>query len=175
MNLDEFLKIAEADETAHFELDEGELLVTPSPTAWHNEIRHRIHQALRDFSRANKLGFVTGETDFLLSPDTVRRPDVAFITSAHLRRINLRRSPLEGSPALAVEVISPSNLAQDIFKKIHQYQDAGSDLVWIVYPDMKTISVHTHAGTYEVSQGFLQAENLLPGFKLPLAEIFEDE
>lgn len=175
ISLDEFLKMPETDETIRFELDEGEVLVTPSPTARHNEIRYRIHRAMRDFSCANKIGYVTGETDFLLGPDTVRRPDVAFITPDHLQRIDLDRSPLEGSPALAVEVISPSNLAQDTFKKIHQYLNAGSNVVWIVYPALKAVSVHSHAGTHEVTQGFLHAEKLLPGFKLSLAEIFADD
>ncbi|HEV3036408.1 MAG TPA: Uma2 family endonuclease [Candidatus Angelobacter sp.] len=172
IGLDEFLKLPEAD-TTQYELDEGELLVTPSPTARHNEICYRIHRALWDFSLADQLGYVTGETDFLLSPDTVRRPDAAFITPAQLQRIDLDRSPLEGAPALAIEVISPGNDAQDILKKTHQYLDAGSELVWIVYPALKVVSVYSHTGTYEVSQGFLQAENLLPGFQLSLAEIFE--
>jgi Uma2 family endonuclease len=172
IGLDEFLKLPEAD-TTQYELDEGELLAIPSPTAWHNEIRYRIRRALRDFSRANKLGYVTGGTDFLLGPDTVRRPDVAFITTVHLEHIDVDRSPLEGAPALAIEVISPGNDAQDILKKTHQYLDAGSELVWIVYPALKVVSDYSHTGTYEVSQGFLQAENLLPGFKLSLAEIFE--
>src|SRR6266566_9149402 len=119
ISFSEFLKLQEAEDEIHYELDEGKLLVPPSPILRHNEIRYRIHQALRDFSRTHKLGYVTGETDFLLGPDTVRRPDVAFITMAHLKRIDLDHSPLEGAPALAVEVISPSNLAQDTFKKIH--------------------------------------------------------
>lgn len=175
MSFEEFLQIPETDETVQYELDEGELLVTPSPTARHNVICYRIYRALREFSCNKKLGLVIGETDFALGPDTVRRPDVAFITNAHLQLIDPERSPLDGAPALAIEVISPGNLAQDVFKKIHQYLHAGSELVWIVYPSLKTVSVHNQAGSHEVSQGFLDAENLLPGFKLSLAEIFEED
>jgi Uma2 family endonuclease len=175
ISFSEFLKIQETEDRIRYELDEGELVGTPSPTARHNEIRYRIHQALRDFSRIHKLGYVTGETDFLLGPDTIRRPDVAFVTMAHLKRIDLDRSPLEGAPALAVEVISPSNLAQDTFKKIHQYLAAGSEVVWVIYPPLKVVEVHDHTGTHELTQGFLQAERLLPGLKLSLAEIFHDD
>ena len=174
VSFDEFLKMQEAEDIVCYELDEGELLVTPSPTARHNEIRYRIHRALEDFSRVNKLGYVTGETDFLLAPNTVRRPDVAFVTMAHLQRLDLDRSPLEGAPALAVEVISPANLAHDTFKKIHQYLAAGSELVWVLYPLLKVVAVHDRTGTHEVAQGVLQAEKLLPGFKLSLEEIFDD-
>ena len=87
ISFDEFLKMQEAEETICYELDEGELLVTPSPTIEHNEIRYRIHRALRDFSRVQHLGYVTGETDFLLGPDTVRRPDVALTLSVHLSMV----------------------------------------------------------------------------------------
>jgi Uma2 family endonuclease len=175
IGFDEFLKMQEAAETICYELDEGELLVTPSPTIEHNEIRYRIHRALREFSRVQKLGYVTGETDFLLGPNTVRRPDVAFLTTAHLQRIDVKRSPVEGAPALAVEVISPSNFAQDTVKKIHQYLAAGSEFVWVVYPPLKVIAVHDHRGSREVTEGLLEAEKLLPGFKLSLAEIFDDD
>ena len=101
----EFLKLQETEDAIRYELDEGELLATPSPTLRHNEIRYRIHHALREFARVHKLGYVTGETDFLLGPDTVRRPDVAFITMDHLKRIDLDRSPLEGASALAVSSV----------------------------------------------------------------------
>jgi Uma2 family endonuclease len=67
ISFDEFLKMQEAAETICYELDEGELIQTPSPTIEHNEIRYRIHRGLRDFSRVQHLGYVTGETDFLLS------------------------------------------------------------------------------------------------------------
>jgi len=165
----------EAEETTCYELDEGELIETPSPTIEHNEIRYRIHRGLRDFSRVQHLGYVTGETDFLLGPDTVRRPDVAFMTTAHLQRIDVKRSPVDGAPALAVEVISPSNFAQDTIKKIHQYLAAGSELVWIFYPPLKMIAVHDHSGSHELTQRFLEAEKLFPGFKLSLAGIFDDD
>jgi len=175
LSFDEFLKMQESEDGICYELDEGELRGAPSPTIEHNEIRYRIHRALRDFSRTHHLGYVTGETDFLLSPDTVRRPDVAFITTAHLQHIDVKRSPVEGAPALAVEVISPGNYAQDMFKKIHQYLGAGSEVVWVVYPSMKVIAVHDHTGVHEFKQGFLEAEKLLAGFKLSLAEIFDDD
>ncbi|SRR5581483_2128054 len=175
MNLEEFLNIPKTDETVQYELDEGELLLIPSPTLWHNEIRYRIHGALREFSRKEKLGLVIGGTDFALASDTVRRPDVAFITNAHLQLVDPDHSPLDGAPALAVEVISPGNLAQDIVKKVRQYLHAGSELVWVVYPSLKSVSIHNHAGSHEVNQGFLEAEDLLPGFKLSLAEIFDED
>jgi Uma2 family endonuclease len=62
-----------------------------------------------------------------------------------------------------------------MFKKIHQYLGAGSEVVWVVYPSMKVIAVHDHTGVHEFRQGFLEAGKLLPGFRLSLAEIFDDD
>jgi Uma2 family endonuclease len=67
ISLEEFLRLPEIGETTQYELDEGELLLIPSPTARHNEICYRIHRALREFSRNQKLGLVIGETDFASS------------------------------------------------------------------------------------------------------------
>src|SRR5207302_11005477 len=74
VTFDEFMRMQETAEAICYELDEGELLVAPSPALRHKE----IHEALRTFSRTRRLGHVTSETDFLLAPDTVRRPMSRF-------------------------------------------------------------------------------------------------
>ena len=91
---------------------------------------------------SHHLGFVIEEMDFRLAPKTVRNPDVAFVTTEHLKRIDLDRTPVEGAPALAVEVISSGNLAQDTVKKVHQYLSAGSQAVWLVYPALQLVEIH---------------------------------
>src|SRR5260221_11150480 len=144
LGLDEFLKKQESEDRICYELDEGELRASPSSTIEHNEIRYRIHRALRDFSRTHRLGYVTGETDFLLSPDTVRRPDVAFITKTHLQRIDVKRSPVEGGPPPAGRGIAPWNYRPEIFQKIHQYLGAGKGGLWVVYPLMKMSPIPEH-------------------------------
>lgn len=120
-------------------------------------------------------GIVIGNTDFHLSPDTVRNPDVAFITREHLQKIDIDRSPVDGAPALAIEVISPSNTAQDIAKKTQQYLQAGSRYVWIVYPSLRMVEVHSSSGSRQIHEPeLLQTEDLLPGFSLALTYIFQD-
>src|ERR1700742_667666 len=95
-----------------YELDEGMLLMEPSPALRHNLVRQRIAALLTQFIRTHRLGIVVEEMDFRLGTDTVRNPDVAWIAAEHLQNIDPDRSPVEGAPALAVEVISPNNLAQ---------------------------------------------------------------
>jgi Uma2 family endonuclease len=175
LTFEEFQKLPER-EGAHYELDEGELLMEPSPAARHNLIRQNIAMELIRFVKSNRLGIVLEEMDFKLAPDTVRNPDVAFVTAEHLKKIDLDRSPVEGAPALAVEVISPSNTAQDTVKKTHQYLSAGCRAVWIVYPALRLVEVHSAAGVHQVREPeLLKGETLLPGFSLSLRYMFDGE
>ena len=91
LTFEEFQKLPER-EGAIYELDEGELLMEPSPALRHNLIRQRIAMKLIQFVESRNLGIVVEEMDFRLSPDTVRNPDVAFITAEHLKKIDLDRS-----------------------------------------------------------------------------------
>lgn len=169
----EFQKLPER-EGAIYELDEGELLMEPSPALRHNLVRQRIAMKLIQFVESRDLGVVVEEMDFRLSPDTVRNPDVAFITAEHLKKIDLDRSPVDGAPALAVEVISPSNSAQDMAKKTQQYLASGCRTVWIVYPSLRLVEVYSQSGTRQVREPeILQAEDMLQGFSLSLNYILD--
>jgi len=176
LTFEEFENLPEL-EGVHYELDEGEVLMKPSPTFFHNAVRARIAQRLRDFVDAHQLGYVIEEMDFLLSPDTVRNPDVAFVTTDHLRTIDINRSPVNGAPALAVEVVSPNNLAQDMQKKVKQYLSGGSSAVWVVYPTMSLVEVHVRDGIRQVkAPDSLVEERLFGGrkFTLALSPLFTD-
>jgi Uma2 family endonuclease len=101
---------------------------------------------------------------------------VAFITAEHVKKIDLDRSPVDGAPAFAVEVISPSNSAQDMAKKTQQYLQAGCSIVWTVYPSLRIVEVHSVSGTRQVrAPELLREENLFHGFSLSLSYIFDGE
>ncbi len=173
LTFEEFQNLPEREGT-RYELDEGELLMEPSPTFFHNRVRDRIARRLSDFVESHNLGEVTVELDFRLGPEIVRNPDIALIAPDHLRRIDINRSPVEGAPILAVEVIYPSNSAQDTARKIRQYLRSGCRSVWIVYPSLGVVEVHSPAGTRTVeAHETLTDEPLLPGFSLPLALVFQ--
>jgi Uma2 family endonuclease len=177
LTFDEYLKLPE-QEGMHYELDEGVLLMEPSPTFRHNRIRDQIARRLTEFVKAHRLGEVTVETDFRLSAETVRSPDVALVTPAQLKKIDIDRSPIDGAPALAIEVISPSNLAQDTRKKVRQYLAAGCQAVWLVYPALRLVEIHDGKGAREVVEpDSINEASPVSGirFSLPLAAIFEDE
>jgi Uma2 family endonuclease len=175
LTFEEFQDLPE-QEGVHFELDEGELLMEASPAARHNLIRQRIALTLMTYAEAHGLGIVLEEMDFRLAEKTVRNPDVAFVTAEHLKSIDLDRSPIDGAPALAVEVISPTNTAHDTVKKTHQYLGAGCRFVWIVYPALRLVEVHSTAGVRLVREpDSLCEDSLFPGISLSLRYILDGE
>lgn len=176
ISFEEFQKLQEAaDETVHYELDEGELLVTPSPTPWHNIVAGRMTDLLRVFVRTHALGLVIAEMDFRL-PAAVRRPDVAFLAKERLSQVDLHHSPIEGAPTLAIEIISPSNFDVDTRKRVRQYRAAGAQAVWLVYPDLHMIAIYDAHGTREVAEPDILEEDQVFGgskFSLSLIELFD--
>ncbi len=164
-------------EGVRYELDEGTLLRELSPALRHNLIRQRIAEHLTRFVRSHRLGIVVEEMDFRLGSDTVRNPDVAFIANDHLRNVDPDHSPVEGGPALAIEIISPTNLAQDTTKKVRQYLEAGSHAVWLVYLLLRLVEIHDQAGAHRISgPETVQESKIFSGlsFSLSLATLFDD-
>ena len=173
----EYLQLPE-EPGKRFELDCGELIVEPSPSLRHNVIRERISRHLKDFVSPSRLGAVTVENDFRLAPDIVRNPDVAFVATKPLSQMDVDLSPIDGAPNLAIEVISPSNSAQDMLTKVHQYLYAGCQAVWVFYPNLKVVQVHDSLGTREIAAPASLHEEKLFGdtlYSLPLTPIFDED
>ena len=118
-----------------------------------------------------------GDAPFVLAQepegrDTVRGLDFAFVAKDRMPE-QLPRRPLSIAPDLAVEIISPSNTAGDIEKKIQQLLEAGTALIWIVYPDLRSISVQTRDGATTLkATDTLTGGDVLPGFEISVADIF---
>ena len=177
LTFQEFEKLPE-QEGIRYELDEGELLMEPSPTFLHNRIRDRVASRLSEFVKVHRLGEVIVEMDFRLAAETVRNPDVAFVTAQHLATIDVNLSPVDGAPALAVEVISPSNLAQDTLKKVCQYLTAGTKVVWVVYPPLRLVEIHDCGGIRQIKEpDSVTEEGIFCGhrFSLSLVALFSDD
>lgn len=177
LSFEEFLQLPN-EPGKRYELDRGELIVEPSPALRHNMIRDRIGRRLQDFVLAHRLGNITVENDFRLDTDVVRNPDIAFIAAAKLDSLDIDRSPIDGVPDLAIEVVSPSNSAQDMATKVHQYLAAGAHAVWVFYPNLKLAEIHDARGTREIAApADLVEEALFPGlrFTLSLADVFDED
>jgi len=159
------------------ELIKGEFITMSPAGHLHGNIALNIASQLWIFVRTNNLGKVyAAETGFVLvkNPDTVRAPDAAFV---RLDRLYPQKEGgfFDGRPDLAVEVISPSETVEQIENKVFDYLDAGTHLVWLVYPRSKTVTVYRSETDIELLtvQDTLDGGDLLPGFTLPVKEIFE--
>ncbi|MCC6123699.1 MAG: Uma2 family endonuclease [Pirellulales bacterium] len=174
MTADEYFALGDIGPSA---LVQGELIAM-SPAGYdHGWIACNIAGALRDFVKAKKLGRVTtAEAGFFISrnPDTVRAPDVAFVRAERIPPGGQKKF-FGGPPDLAVEVLSPDDRAGEVNAKIDDWLRAGCVQVWVVDPDGKTITVHRSRREIAVFtlEDTLAAEDILPGFSLPVAEIFE--
>lgn len=177
LSFDDFRKLQERPDTVRHELDEGDLILTPSPTPRHNLVSFKLRRALSSFVHTHSLGTVTSEVDFRLARNIVRIPDVAFLATERMKDFDLDRSPIPAAPSLAIEVISASNLAQDTAKKVRQYLDAGSQAVWLVYPALRLIEIHDRTGKRDVTEPSpLVEQQLFSGcrFSLSLTGLFDD-
>ena len=105
----------------------------------------------------------------------IRIPDVSFVGRTRSPSGVSTDAFLNGAPDLAVEVLSPSNTAKEMEAKLRDYFAAGCRLVWYVDPASKTVRVFTSpADAVVLNEGdVLDGGDVLPGFAVPLAELFE--
>jgi Uma2 family endonuclease len=160
-----------------WELWEGELRKAPGAGGEASGLGGVIFALIFAFVRPRKLGLLTpadGTYILMHDPQTVVVPDVAFVFWDRLPG----RTPPPGyvpvRPDLAVEVLSPSDEPGDVAKKRDLYRRAGVPLVWWVDPRRRTVAVFRH-GQFVAELGEhdeLDGEDVLPGFRLPVAEIF---
>jgi Uma2 family endonuclease len=159
----------------HLELIRGELVPLSPPGFDHGYIASGIDTALRAFVNANRLGAVVIEAGFCIAhdPDTVRGPDVAFVRAERIPAGGVRGF-FQGPPDLAVEVVSPADRSSEVTAKAQQWIQSGCAAVWVVDPETKTVTVYSKGPqTLFLSvDDTLVCEELLPGFRLPVAQVF---
>lgn len=158
------------------ELVAGEVIREPMPSFGHGATALRIAHLLTGHVDRNRLGMALGECGYVLrrNPDTVRGPDASFVSSERLAAWDARGPFFEGAPDLAVEVLSPSNTRREIAEKVSQYLAAGGREVWVADPKTRRITVHRpDERPRELGpDDTLDGGDLLPGFTVPVAELF---
>jgi Uma2 family endonuclease len=159
-----------------YELVKGELLEMTPPGGKHGNIALKIGSLLYDFVKSEKFGEVMVETGFRLAtqPDTVRAPDVSFLSVERIPSDGLPDGYISGAPDLAVEIVSPHDTASDIQDKVQDYLTYGTQLVWVVYPQQRLVLVHHADGTSQTLQetDLLAGEEVLPHFSCQVKDIF---
>jgi Uma2 family endonuclease len=156
------------------ELVRGVLVVREPPSTRHGRVAAWMTHLLLDFVSRHELGAIIQEAGFKIEadPDTVRAPDVAFVSRDRADQI-----PPTGfarfAPDLAVEVVSPHDRPGELLAKVAQLLDAGSKLVWVIDPLRAKAAIYRENGDIEIigAEGRLEGEAVLPGFTCALADV----
>ncbi len=160
------------------ELIRGELCKTMSVGGEHGEIASNFIGELRSFVRPRRLGRIAGSDAGVLlerDPDTVREPDVLFISAERLPLDVRVIGYYELVPDLVVEVASPSDSRRSVHDKARMWRSYGAPLVWAAYPNTRSVDVHRADGSIVTlsEDDTLDGGEVLPGFSIPVRDIFD--
>ncbi|MSU48877.1 MAG: Uma2 family endonuclease [Opitutus sp.] len=159
------------------ELLQGEIIKSPAGSE-HGIISVAVCAELRAHARRHQLGAVfDSSTGFRLTPDDLLSPDAAFVSRDRL--VAMKRIPrgfFPGAPDLVVEVLSPSDTIEYVHEKLTRYFAHGTRLVWVINPVERNALVYRTPEADRLLRvtDALDGEDVLPGFRLPLAELFAE-
>ena len=175
MTADEFIRLPRG--RAWHELICGVLHTMPLAT-WPeaipaNNFMHSLRPHVPDsrpYAVLTGVGF-----DLTKDPDTVRAPDVAFLSPRRLREVEGVMGYIPGAPDLAVEVISPTDLYLDVHDTVAEWLEHGAQIVFMVNPRRKTVAVHRPGQPIQTlgMDDTLTAEDVVPGWTLAVRDLFD--
>jgi Uma2 family endonuclease len=154
----------------------GELVMTPSPLPYHQDISRNIEFKLLKHVVEKKLGKVyDAPIDVYLEEEETYQPDLIFISNQRLRIIEKER--INGAPDVVFEILSPSNAYYDMRKKFRKYEQHDVREYWIVDPEEKSVEVYINeTKSFKMTQRVVgQAKvhsTVIEGFEMDLEEIF---
>ncbi|MCU0961784.1 MAG: Uma2 family endonuclease [Pirellulaceae bacterium] len=160
------------------ELVEGEVRMMLPAGGRHGRVAMTCGRRLANHVDEHHLGAVyAAETGFVLArdPDTVRAPDVAFVSAERLPDIGDESAFVPFAPDLAIEVISPTDSFSAVEEKAFSWLAAGTRMVLLVDPANETVHVYRAAGAITVlGKGeVLSAADVVPGWQLAIAKLFQ--
>jgi Uma2 family endonuclease len=150
----------------------GEVVKVPPASLVHDLIKNRINELLIEYFRANpqlamkplvEIGAQVSSADAFI-------PDVSVVTRS---RLSGEGRVFQGAPEIAIEVVSPTDTAKHLKRKVKAYLEGGSQSVWIVFPEDRSVMVHTAGSVRELKIDQSITDPLLPGFSSPVAAFFE--
>lgn len=175
---DDLLRMGDAG--SGYELVRGRLQELNMSTE-SSRVGGEIHFHVRTFLARHPLGMVfPQETGFRCfsadptDPDRVRKPDAAYISFATLPRARYKRDGFcEAVPDIVAEVVSPNDTVREVDNKRQEWLRAGVKEVWVLNPDLSTIHVYQNTGGVAfLGERDTLSTSLLPGFAVPVAELF---
>ncbi len=175
MTADEFRLLSNSADGSQQELVRGEVVIMPPPGIIHGACCGNISRILGNHVidlkpgrvLANHAGCITES-----NPDTVRGIDVAYFSFSRLPKLHEGYSKVP--PEIAIEVLSPSNESDEIQEKIQEYLAFGVNVVWVVDPLQKSVTVYRspEEGRVLHKTATLTCEDVLPGFSVLVGDLF---
>ena len=169
MTLEEFME----SDLEGYEYIKGELIPMAPTSVEHGDINMNLSSLLHLHVRENQLGRTyMPDTGFQVG-DRFLIPDIAFISTDRLPADRSKACPVP--PDLAVEVVSPSDTLHRIQEKVFAYLEAGTQLVWVIEPRAKSVTVYRSETdiTTLTRNDTLSGEEVVEGFTCSVAELFE--
>jgi len=172
LTIEEFARLPK-DGACH-EMNAGELLTLPPPKLLYSGIASTIHFKLQAFLDPLGTSKALSEAGYILSrePLTIRQSDISVVARERIRNTD-PDNYVEGAPELAVEIVSPSDSAEDLEIKTKQYLQNGAQQVWILHPRTRTVHVFSGSDAIILNENqVLEGGRVLPGFAVPVASLF---
>jgi Uma2 family endonuclease len=177
--LSEHERVLAAQDDSLYEIIDGQRVDLLPMSAYATWLASRLHSRLSPYAEDQGLGTTVTEMLFVLDAerDLRRRPDVAFVSTNRwpLDRVLPRTGDWVVVPNLAVEVISPNDVFQDVLAKLREYFQYGVQVVWVIAPEEQQVYVYdapAHVRILTV-QDELTGGEVVPGFRLPLSLLFQ--
>ena len=166
---------------AQYEIVDGEIVEKPDVSMRAQWIALGFFRRIDEFIRANRLGWAGHELKFLLDParPLSRQPDVSFVS--YERWPAGKRWANEGDwpvvPDLAIEILSLHDRGGKTSKKVREYFRYGVKQVWLIQPETCEVSIYTAPKRVQIldEEDTLDGGDVLPGFRLAVADLFKDE
>jgi len=170
----------ELDEGERFELINGEAYAMAAPNVKHQEILTEIFGRIFIYLQGKTCKVLPAPLDVRLfyeedeSDDTVVQPDIVVICD----RTKLGPEGCRGAPDLVVEVLSPSNTAIEMGRKLELYREAGIREYWVIDPENKTLTVYYFQADSSITKTYKSTDtvsvDVLPGLDIPLEQVFAE-
>ena len=143
------------------------------PGAKHGIIAMRLAIRLGGFIETHQLGVASTEANFKIG-QRERIPDLSFVAAARIPAAGVPEGVWPVPPDLAIEIVSPNDLHEKVSNKVLDYLDAGVKQVWLVSLENQIVTIFRSLDEVRVIRGEneLTSEDLLPGFRCKLSDIF---
>jgi Uma2 family endonuclease len=162
------------------EVVSGELVMSPKNNWYHGRICVRLVTSLANFASEHRSGAVLdSSTGYWMHNRNCRAPDISFVPKSRLAALGFKPKEkrfFPGAPDLAVEILSPSNTRAEIDERLRDFFSSGTQLAWIIDPESESVEICRSLTQRKLlgPGAFLEGEDVLPGFRYPIANLFKE-